>query len=312
MIVTLIIGLAVLSVIVMAHELGHFITAKAAGVRVDEFGLGFPPRLLSIKRGETRYSLNAIPFGGFNKLAGEEDPTVPRSLASKGIGTRLLILSAGSIMNILLPFVLFSIAFMVPHTVVMEPIVVKAVALGSPAARAGIQAGDTILSINEKPLQNLSDLKRYIQLNLGEEVAILVKHSDSTTEAIRAIPRWKPPQGQGAIGIEMDIEAARSDRTITSQSYPPWKAIPLAMTEFVQTFVLYKNGIFSTRKHSHDSISLLLLDLQQPKAPFQAEKRSSIIVIEFFLPQMNFVCRDFLSIAPNETRLPRTKLDCLE
>ncbi|GAH93737.1 unnamed protein product, partial [marine sediment metagenome] len=85
MIVNIIIGVIALSVIVLVHELGHFVTAKAAGVRVEEFGLGYPPKLFGIKRGETVYSLNAIPFGGFTKLTGEEDPSSPRSLASKSI-----------------------------------------------------------------------------------------------------------------------------------------------------------------------------------------------------------------------------------
>ncbi|GAI08403.1 unnamed protein product, partial [marine sediment metagenome] len=123
-IITILIFLAVLAVLIIAHELGHFATAKAFGVRVDEFGLGFPPRLISVRRGETRYSLNAIPLGGFTKMAGEEDPKVPRSLASKGVGTRLIVLSAGSIMNALLPILLFSIAFMVPHDVVTGEVLV--------------------------------------------------------------------------------------------------------------------------------------------------------------------------------------------
>jgi len=119
MLITIVSFLAVIVVLILAHELGHFVTAKASRVRVDEFGLGFPPRLLSVKWGETRYSLNAIPLGGFVKMAGEEDPKEPRSLAGKGIGTRLLVLSAGSLMNALLPLLLFSIAFMVPHNLVV-------------------------------------------------------------------------------------------------------------------------------------------------------------------------------------------------
>ena len=92
MIISVVAFLIILAVIIMAHELGHFTTAKAFGIRVDEFGLGFPPRLLSVKRGETVYSLNAVPLGGFTKMAGEEDPEVPRSLASKSKGVRLLVL----------------------------------------------------------------------------------------------------------------------------------------------------------------------------------------------------------------------------
>ncbi|MFC1950254.1 RIP metalloprotease [Chloroflexota bacterium] len=233
--------IAVLVVLIITHELGHFITAKASGVKVEEFGLGFPPRLLSIKRGETVYSLNAIPLGGFTKMAGEEDPKVSRSLASKSVGTRILVLSAGSLMNALLPLLLFSIAFMVPHNLVMGQVVVEKVALDSPATIAGIELGDTFISINEKPVNNISDLHRYIQLNLGNEVAMLVEHSDSTTEDIQVIPRWKPPEGQGAIGIVVTTV----EPTIVRQSEPFWKAIPLGVSECIETFVLFKNGIIS-------------------------------------------------------------------
>ena len=243
MLITIVAFLCVLVVLILTHELGHFITAKASRVKVEEFGLGFPPRLLSIRRGGTRYSLNAIPLGGFTKMAGEEDPKVPGSLASKGIGTRLLVLSAGSLMNLLLPLLLFSIAFMVPHDLVSEPVIVKEVALSSPAARAGIESGDTLLRINEKPIQNLGDLHRYIHLNLGKETTILLSHSDSTMEEVQVIPRWKPPEGQGAIGVEVDLESAQLNRTIVSQHYPFWRAIPLGVGECIETFILFKNGI---------------------------------------------------------------------
>jgi len=233
--------LVVIAVLILAHEFGHFITAKASGVRVDEFGLGFPPRLLSVKRGETTYSLNAIPLGGFTKMAGEEDPKVSRSLASKSIGTRLLVLSAGSLMNLLLPLLLFSIAFMIPHNVVMGQVMIKEVIPNSPAARAGIESGDIFLSVNEKPVNNISDLHRYIQLNLGNEITILVQHSDLTTETIQVIPRWKPPEGQGATGVRVTTV----EPTIVRQSEPFWRAIPSGVSACIETFVLFKNGIIS-------------------------------------------------------------------
>lgn len=240
--ITIIIGLAVLSVLVFVHELGHFITAKASGVRVEEFGLGFPPRLLSVKRGETRYSLNVIPFGGFTKLAGEEDPKVPRSLASKSVGTRLLVISAGSLMNLLLPLFLFSVAFMVPHDVVVGQVLVAEVAPNSPAARAGIEPGDALLEVNGNSVRNTGDIHRYIQLNLGNEVTMLVKRSDLTTEEVQVIPRWRPPEGQGAIGVAIKT----SNPTIVSQHYPFWRAIPMGVVECIETFILFKNGIIST------------------------------------------------------------------
>ncbi len=241
MLITIVAFFGVLVVLIIAHELGHFITAKASGVRVDEFGLGFPPRLLSVRRGETLYSLNAIPLGGFTKMAGEEDPKVPRSLASKGIATRLLVLSTGSLMNLLLPLILFSIAFMIPHNLVIGQVIVEEVALNSPAARAGIEPGDMFLRVNGKPVHNIDDLHRYIQLNLGKEITILVKHSDSTTEDVQVIPKWKPPEGQGAIGVVVNM----SYPIIVSQHYPFWKAVPLGVGECIETFVLFKNGIGS-------------------------------------------------------------------
>ena len=87
-------------------------------------------------------------------------------------------LAAGSLMNALLPIVLFSIAFMIPHDVVSGQVLVTEVAAGSPAEQAGIRAGDTILKINGKPISNIGDLQRDIQLKLGQEVNVLVEHSD--------------------------------------------------------------------------------------------------------------------------------------
>jgi len=240
--ITIVAFLVVLAVLIIAHELGHFATAKAFGVRVDEFGVGFPPRLLSIKRGETRYSLNAIPLGGFTKMAGEVDPEAsPRSLASKSIGVRILVLSAGSLMNALLPLLLFSIAFMVPHNIVTGQVLVEEIAPNSPAAMAGIQSGDTIISINKKTLNNTIELSREIQLNLGKEITMVISHSDSTTEEVQLTPRWRPPEGQGAIGILVKT----SNPTVVSQSEPFWRAIPLGVKECIETFVLFKNAIIS-------------------------------------------------------------------
>ena len=239
--ITVIAFLGVLVVLIIAHELGHFFTAKASGVTVEEFGLGFPPRLVSIKRGGTRYSLNAVPLGGFVKMAGEEDPKVPGSLASKRIGTRLLVLSSGSLMNFLLPLLLFSVAFMVPHNMVFGQVLVEEVAPASPAERAGIEPGDTLLEVNGNPIHNVGDLQRHVQLNLGREISILVQHGDATTEEVQLIPRWRPPERQGAIGVAIRTLSP----TIVRQSYPFWQAIPMGVGDCIQTFTLFKNGIIS-------------------------------------------------------------------
>ncbi len=240
MVITILVFIAMLIVIILAHELGHFVTAKIAGVRVDEFGIGFPPRLLSIKRGDTIYSINAFPIGGFVKVAGEEDPSTPGGLSSKSIPARLLFLSAGSIMNLLLPFLLLSIAFMVPHQEVIGQVVVEEVAPNSPAAEAGIVPGDIFLSVNGKPVNNTSDISRYFYTYLGSRFTAEIQHSDATIEEVELTARWKPPEDEGAVGVAISTQ----DATIVTRRYS-WKAIPMGASRCFEILVLFKNGIIS-------------------------------------------------------------------
>ncbi|MFC1921002.1 RIP metalloprotease [Chloroflexota bacterium] len=233
--------LAVIIVLILAHEIGHFVTARATGVKVEEFGLFYPPRLFSVKRGDTVYSLNTIPLGGFVKLAGEEDPDVPGSLAGKKYWVRLLVLGSGSLMNFLLPLLLFSIAFMIPYDAVIGQSVVKEVATDSPAGRAGVVDGDIILSVNDKVINNNVDVYRNFNLNLGKEVSVLIKHADEAEEEISIIPRWRPPEEQTPSGMRVITAEAYA----VPQSYPFWKAIPLGIEACMETFILFKNGIIS-------------------------------------------------------------------
>jgi regulator of sigma E protease len=238
-ILTIVVGIVALSVLIIVHELGHFLAAKATGVPVEEFGVGFPPRAYGKKWRGTIYSINWIPFGGFNKIAGEVDPKVPKGLASRGYGVRLLVLSGGIIMSLLLPFVLLAVAYMVPHDIVNGQVVVEEVAPDSPAEMAGIQAGDTVIGVNDREVKNGGDISRYIQLNLGKEITLTVMHADATTETVSLTPRWRPPEGEGAVGIAYKTE----DAVIVSESYPPWEAIPIGARSCIEALVLYRNGI---------------------------------------------------------------------
>ena len=161
----IVIFLVILAVLVLVHEFGHFYAAKKSGARVDEFGLGFPPRLWSWKRGETTYSINAIPFGGFVKIFGENgaenggsdsDGVDSRSFASRPRPIQIVILIAGIAMNVVFAWLLFSIAYMSGMTTGISDqdaryihdshAIVLDVLPNSPAARAGLQEGDEIFS----------------------------------------------------------------------------------------------------------------------------------------------------------------------
>jgi regulator of sigma E protease len=228
----------ILIVLVVAHEFAHFITAKWCGVEVKEFGIGFPPRIWGVKKGETFYSINALPLGGFVRLAGEEDPNVPRSLASKGYGSRILVLASGSLMNIVLPIVIAAIAFIIPHNVFYATMTIDQVADNSPAQMAGIQPGDTILAINGQTITSFDEFRKDIQLNSGKETSITIKHLNSEVESVSLTPRVTPPAGQGAVGILMKDAAI-------SESFPFWEAFPRGFSYCWGTLVAYKDAIAS-------------------------------------------------------------------
>lgn len=252
MIWNIIIGIVIISVIAIIHELGHYITAKLSGVTIEEAGLGLPPRIIGKKWRGTIYSLNWIPFGAFVRMAGEVDPEVPGSLASKKPPTKLMVLAAGSVMMFILAFLILPVAYMVPHDVVQEPVLVKEVAAGSPAEIAGLRTGDTLLKINEESLDNNAEMVRNIQLHLGDEIQILTRHSDGTEETVALVPRWNPPEGEGAIGIVLDLEASAGLRKIVKESDPFWVAIPKGTVELFDIVVLYKDGLFAMISGSSD------------------------------------------------------------
>jgi len=240
-VIAIIIFIVMLGVLVLTHEFGHFIVAKRSDVGVEEFGIGFPPRLIGIKKGETLYSINLVPLGGFVRLVGEEDPTEPRSFASKSVGTRAAILATGPLMNLLLPIVLCSLIFMFPHDVLQEQIQVEEIAAGSPAAQAGIVPGDVILQLNGRQVANRAELSYYTRLALGSETSLLVQKTNGTEEEITLVPRWKPPEGEGALGIT--VIATEGSQQIVRQSYPLWAATMLGAQRCGEILELFRNGI---------------------------------------------------------------------
>lgn len=191
---TLLLFIIVLSLLVFVHELGHFVVAKRMGMQVEEFGFGFPPRLWGVKRGETIYSINWIPLGGFVKIKGEsgEHSRDSDSFASKPAWKRFVVLIAGVAMNLVLAALLFSIGYMVglpsiidntlPGSARIESqeITVMQVVDGSPAAEAGIIAGDVIESLDGQVVMSDIEARDYFAAHAADGVAVLVHRSDES------------------------------------------------------------------------------------------------------------------------------------
>jgi regulator of sigma E protease len=193
--------LPIISLMMFVHELGHFVTARLSGITVQEFGFGLPPRLWGFKRNGVIYSINWIPFGAFVKMLGEEDPTAPGSFASKPIGTRAVVLAAGSIMNFLLAVAAFAMVFIVgvPGVPPDGPVNIAEVADSSPAQTAGLQSGDQIVSFDGQPV-TVQSFRDATQSHLDQPIDLQYRRGDETLSATLT-PRSNPPEGQGAVGI---------------------------------------------------------------------------------------------------------------
>jgi regulator of sigma E protease len=201
-VVIIILFVVALFVAMCLHELGHFITAKRAGVKVEEFGIGIPPRLFGIKRGETIYSVNAIPIGAFVKAAGENDPTVPRSLAGKGPWTRLGIYAAGPLVNIFLAFVLLSAFIALPYYVIAgNGLMVHVVEVNSSAEEAGIEPGDIIMEVDGQPVHRSEDVQNIVNsVAEGAEITLLLLRNGQEEE-IRLVPKFDAKEQRRLIGV---------------------------------------------------------------------------------------------------------------
>ncbi|UCC61405.1 MAG: RIP metalloprotease RseP [Dehalococcoidia bacterium] len=241
MVVNIIIFLLILGLLIFVHELGHYVTARMVGVKVEEFGIGYPPRIFGIRRGETLYSLNMIPLGGFCKLLGEENPEEPRSLASKSALARLFVLSSGSFMNAILPIVLLTIAFMIPRQVAVGDVMIEEVTPNSPAEEAGLGSGDKIVRINGNEVRNIGEVIYETHLSLGEQTVIEVAGNDGNLRTVGLIPRWDPPEGEGPMGVALSLTNIYE----VSESYPFWEAVPKSASTLVQTFELLRNEVRS-------------------------------------------------------------------
>lgn len=201
--VTGVVFIGVLLFLVIFHELGHFTVAKLSGIKVLEFGVGIPPKAFGIWRGETEYTVNWLPLGGFVKMLGEEDPGDARSFAAQNAWKRLAVLAAGPGVNAILPIVLLTIALMIPRTVTLTDVVVVDIEPDSPAASAGIQLGDMIQVAQGREVVNSTTLQGVIQTRLGADMDWIIQRGDTRLEVTIPEVRIDPPPGRGATGITL-------------------------------------------------------------------------------------------------------------
>lgn len=191
---TILAAVVVLGVLIFVHELGHFLVAKRSGVGVLKFSLGFGPKLVGVKRGETEYLVSALPLGGYVKMIGEDpsdqsaeaaDPS--RSFSRKSVGTRAMIILAGPLANLLLPVVIFWGVF----TFVGQPYFLPIIGTpekGSPAAQAGLLPGDRVEALDGARIERWNEVEAAVQESSGRPLTLTMKREDRTF-AVRLEPR---------------------------------------------------------------------------------------------------------------------------
>lgn len=231
---SILIFLLVLSILVLVHELGHFMVARRSGVLVEEFGFGIPPRIFALKVGETLYSLNLLPFGGFVKLHGEntqEGVGYPaRAFLNKSKKVRVAILVAGVFMNFILAIAAFAVVYSfsgIPKET--GKVKVVEVAPGSPAQVSGIVVGDIVKSVDGKAVTTDSEFVEMVETKKGGRISLEIERNGEIKK-ITLSPRESPPEGEGPLGVTI---------TATEIYYPPAVFRP-----FVGIYYGFKEALF--------------------------------------------------------------------
>jgi regulator of sigma E protease len=190
----------ILAVLILVHEFGHFISARMCGVKVEEFGLGIPPRVFGRMWKGVLWSINAIPFGGFVRVKGEDGANMdPDSMNSQPPHERAFFLTAGVGMNVLFAVVLMIVVIGL-QGVTHSNTYIASVEAGSPAAKAGWKTGDRIVDVNGNRVETDQELVNATQSHAGSRITVTVERRGKLVDTT-IIPRKNPPKGQGAMGI---------------------------------------------------------------------------------------------------------------
>lgn len=211
---TLLVFLLTFTVIIAVHEFGHYLTARLLGMKVLEFAFGFPPRIAAIRHAGIDYSINAIPFGGFVRILGQDDFSIrqagegePGSFTSKPWWAQAIVLVAGVAMNMVLALVVLTIAFTTGTTASTGDVRVIEVAADSPAHQAGIQKDDLVRRVDGREVERSGDLVNYVrgQARLNPDKAVTLElERGGRPVTVSAIPRAEPPEGEGPLGIRLE------------------------------------------------------------------------------------------------------------
>lgn len=197
MIISILIFIFTLLVLVLIHELGHFLMAKKFGIKVEEFGFGIPPKLFGKKIGETIYSLNALPLGGFVRLLGEDEvggTQNSRDFRAKPVGQRIIVVTAGVVMNLILAWVIFYTVIIYQNFKIIYPTLQPAVYIGHleknfPAEQSGINIGDKILKIDNKDVKKIEDARNFIKEKNGQPVTLSLSDLDGKQRQLTVVPK---------------------------------------------------------------------------------------------------------------------------
>jgi len=222
----------VLLLLVFVHELGHFVTAKLAGITVREFGFGYPPRLFGFTYKGTIYSFNVLPLGGFTRMEGEDGTEAaamrPGSFASKSKRARTLVLAAGSLMNVALAPLLLMTVFLIGAPTPTGRVQISLVQPATPASDAGLQPGDVVTEVQGQRVHGAREFRDQVQFRLGRPTNFTIVRGGQTV-TLTLTPREHPPEGQGAIGIAIREE-------LVNRQYPVWTAFWLGLKQAAGIF----------------------------------------------------------------------------
>lgn len=207
------VSVIIFGLLVFVHELGHFLAAKSSGIRVEEFSLGFGPKLFSVRRGDTNYGIRLFPLGGFVRMAGEGPEPVDdeEAFSRKTVWQRMGVIAAGPMMNFILAAGMFSLLVFfsgIPTGAVSSTTEIGEIILGEPADAAGLLPGDRITAINGEAVETWDELVTIISLSSGKQLNLTIRR-DNQTMSLPVTPKEKEGDKRGWIGITPGYEVRR-------------------------------------------------------------------------------------------------------